>query len=1285
MNGVKKLACGVVVSVLVCGAFAVLAAVLAPAHATTIDPSNYNHSMTIRPAAGKVTSTLSNFPLLVRLSTVRQQSFNPSDCGTNGADLRFALADGTLLSHEVDTWSTTGESAVWVNVPSLAADTEIVAYWGVKDSSLAPAVNAADAWPDYVAVYHLGEGNATANDSSGNNYTAVNAKAVTAGANPPVGGCASIHDLFVTTPAVTDLTASTAAKPLADRSRVTFSGWVAVDSLNTANQTYAQNSRVEIARKFGQRGKGGFACRYFADNNYGNPGSANPLFGIFMDYSGSGATANWNTTAPQSNGGWLYLVCTVDGTTGAKYVNGAAMSDSPTTLGHTILGPDTSTLDFGAADNSNDCQTYARMDEVRVRNGAVSAAWAAADYAQQTDAAFLVFEENIDETFVVSAIPDQIVESAAELQAGVTPSVTVSNLTTSTELGLGTDYTVAYENNTSAGIATAVVTGINTSGGHAARVGFTIIVMTPYYIVGGNTAEGSNSSTISGAGGSTGWSTTRGGTKSAAGITAEKAIYYVWTNRWNRTPTADFHTPQSSKIVVDTGCTWELADKMMDKTLALNNLSVGTGGILKISPANDGNGVFNNTLSGSCDLAEGATLQLSASKDANSAKQYTLSATVTGRGAILMPSTSTANAYSGTLANKIAGDMTGFTGDIETWNGYNAVSLELVNAVSLPCDPLPSETAYVVVTNSATLKIDNDWISPTNRIWILGDNGTPTIEVPAGKTVTVRGDLVGTVGFNKTGAGTLVLKGASPDLAGEITISAGTLRLSGKAATLVTKPGITWVEDGGTYSIASLAISPIPDQTIYDLATLAAGICPAVTVSNLEDNVELVLGTHYTVAYSDNTAYGQATATVTGKGDYDGIVWDVPFAIHAVRRVTASYSLTADEDWTDYESVEVFSNGVTIDLKGHKMTVTGLSGVGHITDSVGGGELIFDVPAAYASGYVARIDTVSLEGQLKLVKTGPGLLICSKSGQRYTGGTDILGGILRTADSTSGKTMDVFSPLGPNTSSAHNRVYLGPNGTLDPASTAGWAYHDLTIDGGAISNTVANTQLPGIARCFNPCFTVNADFTFATTEQYGWQIGELNGHTVTVSITPNKVLYLLSAATPPTSGRLNIVGGGTIGTLSNYPPNLSAIDFVDCNAALNLYGALSVHDYRPSCTANSGKGSVALNVYGTFTPATEYFYAPVMQDSSAIDLSAKTGVWSVTSSLTDGGNRTTTFAAGATVDVKLGSRALRKGDKVISWATQPDATFTGRGYTFESRSDGLYVASVPGGFCIVVR
>ena len=349
---------------------AALAVILAPAHATTIDPSNYNYSMTISPAAGRIATTLSNFPLLVRLSSTRQPWFDPADCGTGGADLRFTLADGTPLAHEIDTWNPSGESFVWVNVPSLSPVTEIKVYWGVKNASLAPAVNAADTWPDYVAVYHLGEGDKYAYDSSANGYTATNAAAVSLGTNPPVGNCANIHDLYVT--GVTDLLAAGAAKPLTDRSRVTFSAWVVIDSFNTGNNTYAQNARVEIARKFtgvnSDRHKGGFSCRYFANNGY-PPKNNNPLFGLFMDDSTgiSSDVHNWNTTAPASDGTWLYLTCTVDGTTAAKYINGTAMSDSPKSFSHGLLGPDSVLpLDFGAADNSSACQTqFQRLPDAR--------------------------------------------------------------------------------------------------------------------------------------------------------------------------------------------------------------------------------------------------------------------------------------------------------------------------------------------------------------------------------------------------------------------------------------------------------------------------------------------------------------------------------------------------------------------------------------------------------------------------------------------------------------------------------------------------------------------------------------------------------------------------------------------------------------------------------------------------------------------------------------------------------------------------------------------------------
>ena len=1253
---------------------AALAATLAvvPALATTIDPSNYDHNMSISLASGRITSTLSNFPLLVRLSTARQPLFDPADCGTGGSDLRFALADGTLLAHEIDTWNPSGESLVWVNIPSLSADTEIVAYWGVKDSSLAPAVTASDTWSDYVAVYHLGEGDKIAYDSSANGYDATNNATVALGSAPPVGGCASITSTFDT---------GVVSLNYIDRTHVTFSGWVAVDGYNSAR---ANDSRVEIARQFFTVGGGGYSCRYFANNN------GNPLFGIFADKGSTGTHANWNTTAPQSGGNWLYLTCTVDGTTAAKYINGAAMSDSPHTMEHVIYAP-SKAFDFGATDNGTGGANYggvtARMDEVRVRNGAVSAEWAAADYAQQTDASFLVYGEPPDKTFGVAPIPEQVVSSFAELHAGVEPTVTVSNLVAGVELVLNTHYAVAYSNNTACGTAYAIVTGRGDYAAYTNIAPFAISGVTEYFIVGGDGIDAVNSSSISGENGATGWSTTRGGARSVNGITVGNTYYYIWMNRSVRSPThKSYATPSTTTIVIEPSCAWTILDKLINDTLTLSNLVIRAGGRLVVSPVSDGNQQIVNTYAGNYILEEGASVTIPAATTTdNTVKTFVLSADVSGRGAIVMPSSTNQYSYSGTLANKITGDISGFTGDLKTWNGYNAVSLELENAASIPGDPAPDQVAYVVVTNSATLKIDQNWVSPTNRIWILGDAGRPTIEVASGMTVEINADLVGSVGFVKTGLGTLTLRGASEAFTGEITISAGTLRLAGQAMRLDGAPGVTITEAGGSLDISGFAVTPIPAQTVYSLEDLAAGVEPTVVVSNLDDGVELVLGTNYTVAYSNNTAYGIATAVVTGINDYEGTVKEVTYVIHAVNRITASTNLTDDVDWTGFESISVVSAGVILDLKGHKLTVTGLDGAGKVTDTVGGGELHFYVPASYASGYEAKIDTVSLMNKLKLVKEGPGLLICSKTNQDYTGGTDILGGVLRIAI-TPGNTMDNGKPLGPNTSSAHNRVYLGPNGILDPASIAGWSYHDLTIDGGMISNTVANMNLPGQARCFNPCFTVNADFTFATTEQYGLQLREFGGHTVTVSIAPNKVLYLMTGAPLPTSGRINIVSGGKIGTLSSYPPDFSTVDFVDCNAALNLSSALSVHDYKPCNTETAGGGSAALSVYGTFTPDSDYFYAPVMQDGSAIDLSAKTGVWSVTSSLTDGGNRTTTFAAGATVKLELGERSFARGEKVISWTTttKPDATFTNKGWKFESRSDGLYVDDRVGTGTVIV-
>ena len=64
--------------------------------------------------------------------------------------------------------------------------------------------------------------------------------------------------------------------------------------------------------------------------------------------------------------------------------------------------------------------------------------------------------------------------------------------------------------------------------------------------------------------------------------------------------------------------------------------------------------------------------------------------------------------------------------------------------------------------------------------------------------------------------------------------------------------------------IADMTVAPIADQS-YDGTAKE----PALSITDAADNT-LVAGTDYDVSYSNNTAAGTATATITGKGNYTG-------------------------------------------------------------------------------------------------------------------------------------------------------------------------------------------------------------------------------------------------------------------------------------------------------------------------------------------------------------------------------------------------------------------------------
>ena len=154
-------------------AFAMVSAITASA--ATITPTDYAKKIEISLGSTAQTalgaSTLTDFPVLVRLST-GISGFTYADFQqTAGADLVFADAENNALAFEIDTWNDQGESLVWVKVPSLSASSKVYAYYGGSAYAHTPS----DTWSAYLGVWHFNghdasgfTPDATANGLTGN-------------------------------------------------------------------------------------------------------------------------------------------------------------------------------------------------------------------------------------------------------------------------------------------------------------------------------------------------------------------------------------------------------------------------------------------------------------------------------------------------------------------------------------------------------------------------------------------------------------------------------------------------------------------------------------------------------------------------------------------------------------------------------------------------------------------------------------------------------------------------------------------------------------------------------------------------------------------------------------------------------------------------------------------------------------------------------------------------------------------------------------------------------------
>ncbi len=341
-------------------------------------------------------SAIANFPVLVRI---------PAGTVADAAEMAFFDANGAFLPYEIDTWSATDESLVWVLMPSLAQDATLTlasgnAGWTAPN--LAPAL-----WrtAGYVAVLHLGEdGPAFAGSTvQGLSGTGVLANGSDAGVANQVTGAVG-------------------AARLVDEAADGNQARIAVDDFedyldSLANMTvsfWAKHSETRAPqnaeRLFGNRSNvsdqatglnvstvSGVSATTPVVEVRGNPTLNGAGFDQYIKVEpGSGVETSWSDT-------WTHLSFSFNASPNPTYahVAGARATHSNYKSGDSTQSTTfTGLLPVGTGDPFSFGNSYdaaggsaigfkGSLDEIRVKNGSVSDDWAFAENATVSDPEFL--------------------------------------------------------------------------------------------------------------------------------------------------------------------------------------------------------------------------------------------------------------------------------------------------------------------------------------------------------------------------------------------------------------------------------------------------------------------------------------------------------------------------------------------------------------------------------------------------------------------------------------------------------------------------------------------------------------------------------------------------------------------------------------------------------------------------------------------------------------------------------------------------------------------------------
>ena len=478
--------------------------------------------------------------------------------------------------------------------------------------------------------------------------------------------------------------------------------------------------------------------------------------------------------------------------------------------------------------------------------------------------------------------------------------------------------------------------------------------------------------------------------------------------------------------------------------------------------------------------------------------------------------------------------------------------------------------------------------------------------------------------------GTIDLRGnelavAKLDGPGVITDTTAMLDLTDSDASRVWSPNTYYETNAGTAKDAfsnpfvTSAPSSTKTRVMADASQLPVVIDYDFRTATVVDRYRLTTGDNVTrspgaweiYGSNDDAAYRSGVDELSAWKRLDtrfGETWSATFETH-------NYGFSNSTAYRYYRIRFTATAGAGI-ITFWKLQYCSTENCGHLHVVVPNGSTIYN-------------NTVSLTGNLRVVKEGTGVFIPVKQNQSYNGGTDITAGTLKPG--VSGDTL----PLGAKWSD----ITVRKNATCDMNGKSGCHYYGFTLDGGTVKGTTADVKSASMITRMrltdDSLYVAQRDFGFYGENGDKPTFVDLGGHTLEIQISAGR--YFRNYNTTYINGTVDITSGGWFLTGGSYV-TASNVDF-KMKCALYMASPFSVRGYEAKFySEGSNHGATQLTVAGVFKPTVLSYYGCTMLAGSTMDLAAWPGSWPMSSAFGANGKTNLEFADSGEIAVNLAGR-----------------------------------------------